>query len=235
MGAVATVKNTFICFIGNDGSGKSTLAKALVDALREYDVECQYVVNRFEPYAMKPFLFLFKIAFFNNEDMFRDYIKYHEKKKKLFKKPLVTFAYKQFLFVDYLIQTFIKIKMPMMLGKNIVSDRYIYDTVISHCGIHLNYTTEKINKTIRNSFYLMPKPDLVFLMDIPDDVAFRRKNDIPSIDYLAERRELYLEIGKEFDMVILDASQDLEALKKDSLSIVIDYMKSRRLIKCKSC
>ena len=60
----------------------------------------------------------------------------------------------------------------------------------------------------------------MFLIDIPEEVAFHRKSDIPSIDYLNVRRDYYLSIAKEYGMVILDGTKDKDELTEFIIKIV---------------
>ena len=44
----------------------------------------------------------------------------------------------------------------------------------------------------------LPKPNKIFFINIPEETAFERKNDIPSLDYLKIRSKYYknLELEK---------------------------------------
>jgi dTMP kinase len=60
---------------------------------------------------------------------------------------------------------------------------------------------------------LLPKPDLVFLVNLPEEVAYQRKDDIPSVDYLKKKRAVYLRMEKKYKMTIIDGSKELADLK----------------------
>ena len=57
-----------------------------------------------------------------------------------------------------------------------------------------------------------------------EEIAFKRKDDVPSIDYLKEKREIYLNIAKDLKMNILDGSlpkdEVREKLKKKVLEMI---------------
>jgi dTMP kinase len=57
-----------------------------------------------------------------------------------------------------------------------------------------------------------PVPDMVFWVDVPVDLAYGRKNDIPSIEYLVERKMLYEKLVKRFNFVRLDGSLPIEKI-----------------------
>ena len=78
----------------------------------------------------------------------------------------------------------------------------------------MNYSNERIKTILKKYSRLFPEPDLIFLIDIPEDIAYERKMDTPSIDYLFERRGLYLAVAREHKMMILDGSKDILELQE---------------------
>ena len=210
-----TVKNNFICFIGIDGSGKTTLAKTLAKMMEENGITSKYVWNRFELSIMlRPFLIIGRTLFLHGKDMFDDYAEYSDSKKRLFKNRFLSTVYQYVVLLDYSLQIFLKIKVPLIFGKNIICDRYIYDTIVD-LKVDLHYHDTKIKNILKILFHLLPKPDLLFLIDVPEDIAYQRKDDTPSIEYLRERRNVYLNIGKGYDAVILDGTKKLEKLQSE--------------------
>ena len=206
-------RGIFVCFTGIDGSGKTTLSKSLVEEMKRNGIECRYVYNRFNPFLLKPFMMVARAIFLRGKDMFEDYTEDSDAKKRLFKNRLLSMIYQSFLLFDYSFQIFLKVKIPLMLGRNIICDRYIYDTVCTDLAVDLNYSEKKTMDILRKCLYLFPKPDMTFLIDVPEEIAYKRKDDVPSVDYLKERRKIYLDVGKEEGMVILDGSIPLNNLK----------------------
>jgi dTMP kinase len=204
-----------ICFVGIDGSGKTTLANYLVNALEQNEIQCECVYGRLQPCLLKPFIFLGNKLFLKNADMFEDYKHYSDQKSRSIKKhPILSKLYSYALLLDYSFQILIRVRIPYMLGKTIICDRYVYDTIITDLSVDMNYSKSKMIGLIQRLFYLAPKPDLAFLIDLPEEIAFKRKNDTPSLDYLKERRQIYLDIGMEENMIILDGSADLVVLSE---------------------
>lgn len=218
-------KGFLICFVGIDGSGKTTLAKKLVEMMVKDGIKSKYIYNRFIPLMLRPIMMMGKKLFLRGENMFDDYAGYSGKTKKLFKNRFLSAIYQDFLLFDYFFQVVLKVKIPLMLGKNIVCDRYVYDTIITDLAVDLDYSIEKIKKMIERYLHLFPKPDLIFLIDVPEEVAYQRKDDVPSIDYLKERRKLYLDISEEYGMVVLDGCKDLTELKKQVQKEAFEYIK----------
>jgi len=74
---------------------------------------------------------------------------------------------------------------------------------------------------------LFPKPDLIFFIDLPEETAYQRKSDVPSIDYLSRRRQAYLYMSKEQEMTLLDGTRNPGELEDTVQSRVKELIKTR--------
>lgn len=206
----------FICFTGIDGTGKTTLSKELVESLNKKGVECEYVYGRLSPFVLKPFISIGRLIFHLRKGISENYSEYSDTKRKAIKKhSFLSRVYQQILLFDYSIQIFCRVKLPLIFGKNIVCDRYVYDTVITDLSVDMNYSTDRVISLLDNLLRFFPEPDIAFLIDVPEEIAYQRKDDISSIEYLKERREIYLEVGKVYGIIILDGSKKLEELQEE--------------------
>lgn len=216
-------RGVLICFIGVDGSGKTTQAKALHESLARTGIKTRYVWIRFEPKLIKPLVAMAKGLFFRGKDVFSDYAGYVKTKRNLSQNTVLLTTYQYLLLLDYFLQIFQRVKVPLMRGEVIVCDRYIHDTV-ADLAVDYGYSDEETQKLLRSYLRLFPNPDLVFLLDLPEQLAYQRKGDVPSIDYLAQRRKIYLNMGKEYNVVALDATKGLIELKDIVKSSVFEYL-----------
>ena len=216
-----------ICFIGIDGSGKTTQAKALVQALDARGVKSRYVWNRSEPFLVKPFVTIAKALISPGKNMIQNEREYSKTKMRLFQNPILSMAYQYLVLLDYIIMTIIRIKIPLMLGKSIISDRYIHDMIVI-LAADLSSSPKSTNKMLKGSISLLPKPDLIFLLDVAEEMGFRRKSDIKyAIDDLRKRRKIYLEIGKEYGITVLNSSKrNFDEVKKIILNKVMAFVEN---------
>lgn len=218
-----TVKNFFVCFAGIDGSGKTTQAEALIEEMKKNEIEAKYAWNRFEGRMLTPFTVITKKIFFRGKNAINDPADYYDTKKRLLKNRILSVGYQYFLLFDYFFQILFRVKIPLLVGKNIVCDRYVYDIIVD-LSVDFNYSEEKAKRMLKNLLHLFPKPDLIFLVDVPEEIAYQRKDDVPSMDYLKVRRNSYLDIGEEYDMRLLDGCKDLRELKELVQNEVFGYI-----------
>ena len=207
-------KGFLICFTGMDGTGKTTLSKNLVKSLKEREIECKYVYARLTPIISKPFMWIGGLIFLHGKNMFENYSDYANTKRMAIEhNSFLSRIYQQILLFDYFFQFFFKVKIPLIFNKNIVCDRYVYDTVITDLSVDMNYSKDKVIDLLDNLLRFFPKPNITFLIDVSEEISYQRKNDTPSIEYLRERRGTYLNVGNKYKMVILDGSKKLEELQ----------------------
>jgi len=202
----------FICFTGMDGTGKTTQAKRLVETLNGKGIKCHYVWNTYQNFFMKPLIIIARLLFFRGKDAFQDYSDYSHTRSGILGSRFVSKPYEWLVLFDYLCQTLVRIIIPRLLGKSIVCDRYLYDVVIN-LHLDLGYSRDKGKKLLHSLQRILPRPDMVFVIDIPPEVGIQRKNDVPSIEYLEIRRDIYLALGKEYKLTALDGSLSIAELE----------------------
>ena len=219
-------RQTFlICFTGIDGTGKTTQAKNLVSALKVKGITSRYVWNTYQPILTKPFLIIAKVLFFRNKDAFQNYIAYTDTKRGLFKNKLLAKAYECLVLFDYLCRSFIDIRLPLIFGRSVVSDRYVYDVVVN-LAVDLGYSNKASRSLLSKLSRWLPKPDIAFLIDMSEETCYQRKTDVPSIEHLKWRRKIYLNIGKANGVVMLDGSVNIRELENIIRNKVEQALKS---------
>lgn len=208
-----------ICFTGIDGSGKTTVAEKVTKYLKEKDLPVVYVYGRLKLFLTKPLMLIGNKLFLRNYNITENYDEYSGKKKKLFSTHKVLLkVYLYVLLLDYLLQILIKIKIPLLLGKVVICDRYIYDTVVTDIAVDMNYSEKQVLSLLDKCFLLLPKPRVTFLVDVNEDVAYSRKNDVPDERYLKDRRSFYLEVARYYNnMTIIGGNNKPEEVFEECI------------------
>ncbi len=75
-------------------------------------------------------------------------------------------------------------------------------------------------KIIRVFEAVLPIPSHGVLLRVTGEVAYARKRNIQSVEYLRERQRLYERIAGERGFVVVDANQPAQAVCEDVLALV---------------
>lgn len=178
-------KGALICFLGIDGSGKTTLARQLSIILQKKGVRSTYVWwLEGEDALIRRFLRKIKNP------------KTKESKSIDALLPNDTLLFRGFraiVLITYLFQG-CKIHIKRRLGLTIVSDRYIYDTLMALLE-KVDSDSIKNKKMLTSIASLFPKPDLIIFIDIAPDTAYaRRIGETLSVEHAALQRHRYLSL-----------------------------------------
>lgn len=214
-----------ICVTGIDGAGKTTLAHSIAAALRQAGWPAIYVYGRIYPVTSRLLMALGRATLLRKNDQWRDYSAYSTRKKQAMHNPCLAWPYTLAILLDYYVQIWWKLLPHIFDRRIIVSDRYIYDTVISDLTAHLNYSPRQTERTIERGLKLLPTPLLTILVDIPEEIAFSRKTDVPHIDYLKERRGSYLALDARPEVEQVDGSGPPESVLQASLSRIVHHLR----------
>jgi len=204
-------KSVLVCFVGIDGAGKSTLAKALTSVIEEQGIRCRYVWGGFNSSftIFRPLLAVAKRTVFGGDK----YVETSRRKGRVLKSSRLSTVYQYLALSDYIVQGLVRIRLPLAFGTNVICDRYIYDLTTS-IAVLLDYTTDRTLALLDRCLRVLPRPDLVFLIDLPEALAYQRKDDVVSVDFLSVRRDIYLQMAEKHGMTILDGSSDPQELQE---------------------
>ena len=209
---IKSKKHKIVNIIGIDGSGKTTLAKGLAGAFSGEGVDCLYIYCQFYAKLLYPFKNIVKHSVLRKTDEFADYSNYIKKKVGFSEKHRVLGTiYALLWLIDYSVQAFLKVNRAVGRNQVLVLDRYIYDVAVN-VSITAGWSVETLTHFLGIMFKVHPKPDIVILNDLTEEIAFSRKNDIQSIDYLRERRERYLWLSKQCQFKIIDATMSVNTI-----------------------
>ena len=190
-----------ICFTGVDGSGKTTHAKLLKKYLEEQGYSCRYVWGASRPFFSYFFFVFTRVLGYWKHTKKNAYTDPLEYAPRLF---VTTFGkvWRLFLFIDYQLKALVKIRLPLLVGKVVICDRYFYDLLME---LRLsNVSSKKFTSLLSKG---MPKPLVTFLMDIPETLGKNRRNF--SYEFFSKRNEVFLDLAKSFNFRVIDSSAAL--------------------------
>ena len=224
-----------IALIGLDGSGKS----ANINLMKKDDdyKDFEFLWVRWQPSIT---ILLYKIKHRNDVTGVRkndlngqkkqtklnaEYSKKSAIKSKLFKTRLVRKIWMSYAIKDYKKQFIEKTKGAIEGDRNIVFDRYYLDLFIDQ-GINFGYTPKEVYSEILKYKKSFPVMDKVIYINVSPEVCFARKDDIPSMDYLEKRFNIYKYIGKCENWIVIDGEQELEKVYSDIKTAIFNDMRS---------
>lgn len=218
-------RTALICFVGIDGAGKSTLAKSVISIAEEGGVRCKYVWGGFTSSFMifRPLVAVMKRSVFRGDKHMEE----SKTKGRVLKSSLLSTIYQNLVLIEYIFQASFRIRLPLTSGRNVICDRYVYD-LIAAISVLLDYPADRTMALLGRCLAFLPEPDLVFLIDLPEMLAYQRKDDIVSLDFLSVRRDIYLRMAQRHGMIILDGSSDPGELANLAASEVMQYITGER-------
>lgn len=195
-----------VVFSGNDGSGKSTLSKLFYQKIKE-ERRCKVKYRRgFEYFLLKYILKLFPQA--GLEDTRDVFLDTKIKNKGWFYK-LSGMVWPAAVWLDYFFYYFYA---QAAERKNIVIfDRFVLDSLVG--WEYFGYG----NAFIRWLYLVFPRPGLVFLLDAPGELTFRRSgadHKFPLEFYIAQR-DRYLRYAAAKDIKVVSTEQPVEFSLKE--------------------
>jgi thymidylate kinase len=229
---LVTPQGSLICFTGIDGSGKTTQARLLVDWLTSRGVQATYTWSRGEVLAFRRiFLSLGRKALgTSTREIANDqasYREYQSRKSRLMGNALVRTLWSVMTYAEHVVQINTDIRRGVRAGSWVVCDRYQWDTLIDLAVLNRKSSRWLVNGFNMFMWRFLPSPPLTFLIDIPAEEAMRRKDDIPSLEYVQTRRDHYLFLANKDLFKVIDGCRGAADIHREIASIVEGYMEGR--------
>lgn len=212
---------TIIYIMGIDGSGKTTLAKALEQTLTAEGKDSRYLYARYIPVLSRPIKYFLRLFIYRGNLEFRDYRKYSEVKSHYNSRyAALSKAYALLCVLDYVLFTWPKIGYKYIFSDFLIIDRYVSDLVVN---VSIAGRLQKKDSLLLLRFlhFVFPKPDVTFFVDVDEEIAFSRKTDIQSVQYLKERKAKYLELIELYNCTVLDGHEPKERLSDIIYNVVV--------------
>jgi thymidylate kinase len=193
-------KSYLICFTGVDGSGKTTHAKSLGKYLETKGYTCKYVWGASRPFLSYFFLVFTRLCGYWNETREGAYTDpLHFAPERVANR--LGRMWRLCLFIDFQAKTFLRVRLPMILGSCVICDRYFYDLLMD-----LQVTKISSKRFSAAMSKTLPRPKITFLMDAPEDLTWQRRGF--AHHEIQAKREAFMQLAELFNFVIIDSSGD---------------------------
>ncbi len=210
---------------GIDGSGKSTIAKRIEKEIF-HNKKVVSIWSRYQPKFVKLLLAPFKKKYTSNssEPHLMDkenFSKWVILKKKLTKNIFLSKLLFTIQSIDYYLQlNHVKKEIKNHKDKVVIIDRYYLDFIVDQS---INYGD--ISNWFFTKFFLkkLEKLTLVLYLDVDEETAMRRKDDIPSMEYFTNRKYYYTKYLSKIDNAyIVNNVREIEETIDEIKQIIID-------------
>ena len=186
-----------IVLLGTDGSGKTTIINELPQYFikKNIDMEISY-------YHWRPGYFIKKKTNIEGSRVENPHAKPAYGKIKSYIKFMI-------INLDYLLGYLFKVKKEINDGKLVIFDRYYYDYYLDK----LRYRLSLEDKVIKLFQFMIPKPDITFLLIGTPETLYERKKEV-SMDEIRRQincmkknktnipKSIYIDVDKDIDKVI---------------------------------
>lgn len=203
----------YIC--GPDGTGKSTQAELVIESFSKKGKIYEYRWLRFNHLFSLPLLAIARLRGLSEVQTLEngEKIGYHY----FYKSKTISSIYPLLLFLDSLILSIAKLYIPRILfKKNIVCDRFIYDTLID-----LIISTHKTNlhRSLIGKYFLklVPKNTKIVMLLAEEEELKQRRADIMQDKTLEMRLDLYRNFAKKYNISVIDAGLPIDSVHKEVL------------------
>ena len=187
-----------VCLLGVAGAGKSTQAAALADVLRSPGVDAVHTPARWDPHP----LLSAGLSQRPPRPSSPAEASHPPPPGRRGSPTCRQRLWKSLVLMDHARQILPRVRIPLLMGRTIVADRYVYDTLVD-LALALGCPPEDLLGDLLLG--LFPRPDLVILMDLAPQTPTAGKGDDALTERLTERRTLYLRLGEALGSKPVDA------------------------------
>ena len=128
-----------------------------------------------------------------------------------------------FLLADYVFGYLIQLAPAMMRSDMIIFDRYVHDLLVDARRVRYGGP----GWLLRLLASVVPRPDLVILLDAPAEVLWSRKQEV-TFEEVVRQRTGYLQVAGDLaQAVIIDAAQSPSDVAGSALAAIVEFYSMR--------
>lgn len=206
-----------ICFSGVDGSGKTAHAHALQRAFAGCHIRSNYVWSRAGSARWLHLLVQAAklLAGRSLPQGIESETRRWERRRSTFNNRWVRRAWSWLTALDLVARYTWQVRLPLLRGRVILSDRYVYDAWVEWAAYFGSGGDISRNWAARWLRWAAPRPDRVYLLDIPAELAASRSSSAPSAAMLHEEVALYRQLATSFGAIIKDGRRPAAVLEDE--------------------
>jgi len=191
-----------VALCGIDGTGKSTQAAHLVAWARESGLRADVLWCRWDPLLARPAIRL--LNRYSRSGGTKEPGSAHDRRRGLKRRVLAVAplraAWRSLMVLDYGLRTSVRVRRARRRLDLLVLDRYWHDVIVDLSA------GGEMAKPPRLLTLLLPRPDRVVVLELPEEEAIVRQPDELDLTHLRQRRELYGIVARQADAALVDAS-----------------------------
>ena len=208
-----------ISLIGIDGSGKSTHLYALLQELHNRGLCCKYINLRGEYFRFisVPFLIVCKLVGREGKFIF-DGREYHTRHPYFgSQRNSINDAWTLLFLVDICVLALLRGYFSTR-RRIILVDRCIIDSIVDLMASLRDDTLYK--GRLGKLFLRLMKPRITVLLDLEEEEALDRGQDIPGLNYLRLRRPLYKKLSADLKIPIINSDRSFDIVHQEIIASI---------------
>ena len=197
--------------LGRDGSGKSAFVGEMVNSIGAY-------FKSTSAFKKCPAIF-YKGAIFNKNEG------YHFSKPHLYsqRNTLQSFLKLNLLLIEFMLGYWLKI-FPLKVKSHLVMyDRYFTDIMADP----LRYRIKNNQFVIKLMHYILPKPDIWIILDLPSHILLQRKQEL-TFEMSERLRYSYLELQHFLpNCIVINNDEEMDKTVNKATIFIFNYMQQK--------
>ena len=204
-------KGIVVAVLGRDGSGKSTFIKEMIGSMKPYFPK----VEKFHTFSG----FLYRRGMFNRKRGFNHSSPHKQETRNLY----TSFLKLNLFFFEAMFGYWFKIFPRKAKSHFILFDRCFIDVLVDP----IRYRIRISKMYIKLMHYVLPKPDIWIILDLPTEILFKRKQEL-DYDTAEELRYVYLDLHHLLsNSIVINNEGEIKDTVNTASSFILNYMHER--------